>query len=505
MNRLKIRKRDLKIFALTGQILLIAAHWACGQSTFTTTGGSQSWGTPGSWSPNGVPSGTDAAVVFNSPGAAQTVTLGANRTIGSLTIHDTAAATANTILFSSTGGYTLTISAASGTGTVLVDGTGVAVDTMSSTVVLTSSLDVTVSNTSVTSSSGAITFTGAMTGAGNFIKDGDGTSSMTSTAKAYTGATTVNAGVLRMTATGEATGTSSLTVNSGGQLRLDASGSAFLIGSSASTVITLNGTGDANLSGNNGTGALANYGGGTSTLANVIQLASASSVYTTTTLTLNGAISGSGSLTKVGSGTVNLATANGYTGGTTVSAGTLYANAGVSGTSSATGTGSVTVSGGNLGGSGNISGAVSVTSGTLLGGSGSTGTALTISNDLTMSSGSIIGLTLGASGAHSTLTRGGGNWTFDPSQQFTVSGSPAVGFYDNVITGLAADPGSESSWTITNSGFVETFTYDGGTGPGNIDLTITAVPEPATVFAGLLMVGALGWNQRRRLHGLAAG
>ena len=32
---------------------------------------------------------------------------------------------------------------------------------------------------------------------------------------------------------------------------------------------------------------------------------------------------------------------------------------------------------------------------------------------------------------------------------------------------------------------------------------IIAVPEPATVFGGILLVGMLGWNQRRWLGGLA--
>ena len=33
--------------------------------------------------------------------------------------------------------------------------------------------------------------------------------------------------------------------------------------------------------------------------------------------------------------------------------------------------------------------------------------------------------------------------------------------------------------------------------------TVSAVPGPATVFGGILMVGALGWNRRRRSAGLA--
>ena len=42
-------------------------------------------------------------------------------------------------------------------------------------------------------------------------------------------------------------------------------------------------------------------------------------------------------------------------------------------------------------------------------------------------------------------------------------------------------------------------------GGGFYEVFPTAVPEPATVLGGLLLVGALGWNQRRRLQGLVAG
>lgn len=36
----------------------------------------------------------------------------------------------------------------------------------------------------------------------------------------------------------------------------------------------------------------------------------------------------------------------------------------------------------------------------------------------------------------------------------------------------------------------------------NVSIYGTPVPEPATIFGGLLLVGALSWNQRRRLGGL---
>jgi hypothetical protein len=195
-----------------------------------------------------------------------------------------------------------------------------------------------------------------------------------------------------------------------------------------------------------------------------------------------------GSLTKIGTGTHTLSGANTYTGGTMVNAGALLVN---NTTGSGTGSGSVTAnSGGILGGTGTISGPVTISSGAvLLGGKGSTPTgALTIANNLTLNSGSTIELVLGASGTHSTLTRTGGTWTFAANQAFTfINGGAQPGVYDNIITGLAADPGTEGSWTITNPGFAGTFTYDGA---GNIDLTLTAAhPQLSSAASQKLHTG----------------
>ena len=215
-------------------------------------------------------------------------------------------------------------------------------------------------------------------------------------------------------------------------------------------------------------------------------------------------ITGPGSVAQIGSGTTILTNNNNtYTGGTTVKAGTLLASN--NSTGSATGTGAVNVTGTGtiLGGTGTISGAVTVAAGSLLqGGTGSNTGALTLNGGLTLSGGSVVELGLGSDGSHSSLKRGGGTWTLPSGLQFTFTGSPTPSkLYDNIFTGLTSNPGTESSWTVTNNGFTGSFVYDGA---GGIDLTLTAVPEPATWLAGGLTVllGVKGW-QRRRRHALA--
>ncbi|MFA4916765.1 MAG: autotransporter-associated beta strand repeat-containing protein, partial [Syntrophales bacterium] len=225
------------------------------------------------------------------------------------------------------------------------------------------------------------------TGATTLVKTGSGTLTLTA-ANSYSGATTVNHGVLNIqnaTATGTIAG--GITVAMGAALQIQG---GITVGAEA---LTLSGTGIAN------DGALRNISGdntwaGTITLGSVSRINSDSGLLTipnTVTLTavnvlrvggagnttVNGVIGTAvaATLTKDGEGTLTLGAANTYTGLTTVSAGTL-----AYGVNNAISSGGITLNGGTL----DISyfdtvGAVILTSGSITGTTGVlTGTAYTV-------------------------------------------------------------------------------------------------------------------------------
>jgi len=165
-------------------------------------------------------------------------------------------------------------------------------------------------------------------------------------------------------------------------------------------------------------------------------------------------------------------------------------------------------SGSGLCGTGTIYGSVNIaSSGAILeAGTGSTGQTFTMRGAVTMGSGSVIELALGASGAHSTLAIGaGGSISFQSLQKFNIIdlGVTPGSTYSGLITGIGSDPGTESGWTITNQNWAYNFSYDAANG-GEIDLSVTALPEPSTWCAAALAFGVVGYSQRRRLKELGA-
>ena len=220
----------------------------------------------------------------------------------------------------------------------------------------------------------------------------------------------------------------------------------------------------------------------------------------TNTATFSGVISGARPIAITGGGTVIVTVANTYTGTTAVNAGTLFMNG-----SLAAGSGvMVSNSGTVLGGAGGtINGTVSIGSGAILeGGTGSTGQTLTLKGAVSMGTNSIIELALGASNTHSTIAIASpGTISFQSLQQFNMIdlGVTSGSVFTGIVTGVGGDPGTEGSWTITNQAWAYSFSYDGGSG-GEINLSVTAVPEPSTWVAAALAFGVVGYSQRRRLR-----
>jgi len=161
--------------------------------------------------------------------------------------------------------------------------------------------------------SNGTTVAGIFTGTGGIVKRGDGTVILTG-ANTFTGGTTINAGTLAMSSVGSLATTGSVTINGVG---------VFDISGISSTSLMI--------------GDLATSSGST------VALSTKGLVFgTTNSTTLAGAITGSGTLTKQGSGTVTLSNANGlFSGPISLTAGQItVAN------NTAMGTGMLTMSAG---------------------------------------------------------------------------------------------------------------------------------------------------------------
>jgi fibronectin-binding autotransporter adhesin len=259
------------------------------------------------------------------------------------------------------------------------------------------------------------TYAGVMGGSGGLTKSGAGTLTL-SGANTYTGSTAINGGILSVGADNN--------LGTGGGLAFGGGTLQYSNGFSSSRAVTLNaGGGTIDTNGNSatlsgvvsGTGGLTKSGTGTLTLSGANTYSGGTTVNAGSLLgdtaslqgaitnnatvtfeqatdgTYAGAMSGSGSLTKSGTGKTILSGTNTYTGDTNINGGILSVNG--STTSNA-----LVNSGGTLGGSGIINGNVTVNSGGIIAPGNSPG-ILTV-NSLTLNPGSttrmeINGLTAG--------------------------------------------------------------------------------------------------------------
>ena len=217
--------------------------------------------------------------------------------------------------------------------------------------------------------------------------------------------TRINSDAGLLTLSGNLSGTQNLALGGAGSITISG-----VIGTSTGT-LTKDGAGTATLSGSN------TYTGATTINAGTLQIGNAGttgSLATSSAITNNGTlafnrtntitqgtdfnsvISGTGSLIQAGSGNLILSGANSYSGGTTLSAGTLNIN-----NASAIGTGTLTISGGTLN---NTSGSL-VTLSTNNAQNWNSNFAFTGTNDLNLGTGNV------AMSSARTVTVNGGNLT----------------------------------------------------------------------------------------------
>lgn len=178
-------------------------------------------------------------------------------------------------------------------------------------------------------------FNNALMGAGNLIKTGTGTVSLT-TAANHTGGTDIQQGAIRVTDV-SFLGTGPVTVQAGAALDLSIANAQTLNQTIAGAgMLRKSDQGDLTLTGNSLTGGLdivggrvivntaGAIGGGPVSMAADTQLVFDNSA----TEIMSNPLSGAGSLTKNGTGLLVIQNANTYTGGTTINAGRLGLNNG---------------------------------------------------------------------------------------------------------------------------------------------------------------------------------
>ncbi len=217
--------------------------------------------------------------------------------------------------------------------------------------------------------------------------------------------------------------------------------------------------------------------------------------------TVSGSISGTGSLVKVGPGTLLLTASNTYTGTTTVSAGTLTLAAGTG--TALGGTSAVVINGGTLllNNDNQINNAATITLG---GGTLSTGGYDDTVGTLTLTSSSVIDL--GSSTGSNLYFAGSAAQSWSSSALLTIqgwSGSWSGGGADRIYFGNS--PSALTSAQISQIRFVNPTGAGAGTyyatllSTGELVPTlISPVPEPSTIIGGAGVVLLLGWDGYRR-------
>ena len=324
---------------------------------------------------------------------------------------------------------------------------------------LTAAIDLTGGTGTIDTNGNNVTFSGQLNGTGSLTKSGTGTLALTSN-NAYSGGTTIANGTLAITATNRL-GAGNVTIDGGATLRADA---GFTL---TKNVALSGGTGSIDTGGNS--------------------------------FTASGVISGPGTLAKTGANTLTLSANNTYTGGTTVSAGTLRGTAGsirgnvtnsavlefnqnssgtfsnvISGTGSVTkaGTATLTLSGANT-----YSGGTTVSTGTLQ------GTTTSLQGDIVDNAGVVFNQA--GDGTYGGVLSGAGTLTKADAGKVTLSGTNTYNGLTTVSGGILSVTGAIANSSVSVDGGVgATLAGTGTTGPVTVSGTVAPGTSVGTLDTG---------------------
>ena len=310
---------------------------------------------------------------------------------------------------------------------------------------------------------GNSTFDGVFSGAGNVTKTGAGTFTLGGT-HTYTGAMTVSQGTLVLGVTDSLAYTSALSIASGATVNLGAS----------QILQRLSGAGAINV----GTSILSVGSGGA-------------------TSSFSGDISGqSGSVKKVGSGLLtvlgNITAPIAISDGTLVNSGSLQ--------------GAVSVqSPGLLSGNGTFAGLVTVNSGGTVSPGAGVGT-VSFGGGLTINPGAVFNFQLGSTSNQLQITGGtltGPGLGNQATLNFVAGNGFGPGTYTLMSYASAAVSGDFGAGSFAVGSGLNGYAVNLATNGSALELTVSAIPEPATT-AGLAGLAALGLVFCKRRNRLAA-
>jgi fibronectin-binding autotransporter adhesin len=304
------------------------------------------------------------------------------------------------------------------------------------------------------------TYSGNMTGTGSLTKTGAGTLIMTGTS-GYGGGTTVSSGILQ----GDTDSLKGAIFNNANVTFNQTTTDTYIGNMTGTGSLTKMGTGTLIMTGTN------NYGGGTTVSSGILQGDTHSlkgAIFNNASVTFNqtfsdaysGNMTGSGSLTKTGSGTLSLAGTNTFTGNTKSAGGALLL------TNSLALQNSI-VDYNNYGGTISFSGITAATFGGLQGNqnlaltNGSAGVALTVNT-----AGSDRNYSGVLSGAGSLTISGGGTLRLTGLNSFlggiALNSSTLYGDYSNLGSGPMTINGGTFAITSSAAGISNNITFGGG-------------------------------------------